>query len=115
MVGGSGGSSGPKDGGVVRDSGPEAAQGPEAGSKSDVGSTVTYTSQIKQLLDTNCTSCHGGANPQSGIDLSSYANASKNASIANSVIQSGAMPPAGALSTANKQLFQSWVTAGTPQ
>jgi hypothetical protein len=37
-----------------------------------------------------------------------------NASVANSAIQKGNMPPSGALSAANKQLFQAWVTAGTP-
>jgi uncharacterized membrane protein len=81
---------------------------------SDSGSTVSYATQIAPLLKANCTSCHGGSNPQSGIDLSTYANASKNANVANSAIQSGIMPPGGSLSTANKQLFQAWVNAGKP-
>ena len=112
---GSGGSSGAKDGGVVRDtgSGPEVARSPDTG-KSDSGSSVSYATQIAPLLKASCTSCHGASNAQSGIDLSSYANASKNAKVANSAIQSGSMPPGAAFSTANKQLFQSWVDEGAP-
>jgi hypothetical protein len=30
------------------------------------------------------------------------------------VIQRGMMPPSGALSAANKKLFQAWIDAGTP-
>jgi hypothetical protein len=35
-----------------------------------------------------------------------------NASAANSAIQNGIMPPSGALSSANKLLFQTWVNQG---
>jgi hypothetical protein len=102
-----GGSSGP------RDAGPEVARGPEAGT-GDSTSTVSYASQIAPLLKANCTSCHGGANPRAGINLSTYASVRSNANAANSAIQNGIMPPTGALSAANKQLFQSWVNAGAP-
>ncbi|HEX7505779.1 MAG TPA: hypothetical protein VF550_03335, partial [Polyangia bacterium] len=97
----------------VRDTGsaPEVARGPEAGT-GDTGSSVSYATQIAPLLSANCTSCHGGSNPQSGIDLSSYTKVKSNASAANSAIQSGRMPPSGALSAANKQLFQTWVSQG---
>jgi hypothetical protein len=110
---GTGGSSGSKDAGASRDAG----KGPEAGREvggSDAGSSVSYATQIAPLLKANCTSCHGGSSPQSGIDLSTYAGASKNANVANSAIQNGNMPPGGSMSAANKQLFQSWVTAGAP-
>jgi hypothetical protein len=108
-----GGSSGSKDAGVNRDAG----KGPEAGREvggSDAGSSVSYATQIAPLLKANCTSCHSGSNANAGIDLSTYANVSKNANVANSVLQSGSMPPSAPLSAANKQLFQSWVSAGAP-
>jgi hypothetical protein len=66
------------------------------------------------MLKSSCTSCHTGAASPRGVDLSTYAGAKANASSANSAIQGGSMPPQGALSGTNKQLFQSWVTAGEP-
>lgn len=95
-TGGAGGSS------TVRDAG------------ADAGAGVTYSDQVSKLLSANCTSCHSGSRPSGGIDLSSYTSAKTNASRANREIQSGAMPPGAPLSAANKQLFQSWVTAGEP-
>jgi cytochrome c peroxidase len=80
----------------------------------DSSSTVSYASQIAPLLKANCQSCHSGANATSGIDLSTYSSVKSNANVANSAIQEGLMPPTGPLSAANKQLFQSWVTAGAP-
>jgi hypothetical protein len=73
---------------------------------------VSYATQIAPLLSASCTSCHGGSNPQSGIDLSTYTKVKSNATVANTAIQSGRMPPSGALSAANKQLFQTWVNQG---
>jgi hypothetical protein len=89
--------------------------GADAGSKSDGSSgTVSYAKDIQPLLEANCTRCHGGSRPSAGIDLTSYDKVKPNAAAANSAIQKGAMPPTGALSAANKQLFQAWVNAGTP-
>ncbi len=81
---------------------------------SDAGTAVSYAKDIEPLLKSNCTSCHGGSSPTAGIDLSSYAKVKANASAASSVIQRGSMPPNGPLSTANKQLFAAWVSAGAP-
>jgi hypothetical protein len=75
---------------------------------------VSYASQIAPLLKASCTSCHGGGNPSAGINLSTYSSVKSNANAANGAIQNGVMPPGGSLSTANKQLFQSWVNAGAP-
>lgn len=89
----------------------------DAGNVADVGagdtlSAISYATQIAPLMKANCTSCHGGSNPQSGINLSTYAGVKANASAANSAIQNGIMPPSGALSSANKLLFQTWVNQG---
>jgi len=66
------------------------------------------------MLDANCTSCHGSAIATSGINLSTYASVKANAAQANTQIQAGNMPPGGGLSAADKQMFQSWVSAGEP-
>jgi hypothetical protein len=85
-----------------------------SGGEADAGTAVSYAKDIEPLLKSNCTSCHGGSSPSAGIDLSSYSKVKANASAASSVIQRGSMPPGGPLSTANKQLFAAWVSAGTP-
>jgi hypothetical protein len=66
------------------------------------------------MLNQNCTGCHGGSSPQSGIGLDSYAKVKANAAVANSAIQGGFMPPGGPLSAANQQLFQAWISEGMP-
>jgi hypothetical protein len=105
-------------GGAGPDAGRDAmspADSREAGADTGATGSVTYNGNIKALLQTNCISCHSSGNPSAGIALDSYTNAKNNATLANSMIQSGAMPPTGALSAANKALFQSWVNAGEPQ
>ena len=105
--GAAGGSPGSGGAGTNRDAGNVADVG--AG---DTSSAISYATQITPLMKANCTSCHGGSNPQSGINLSTYAGVKANASAANSAIQNGIMPPSGALSSANKLLFQTWVNQG---
>ena len=78
-------------------------------------SGVTYTNDIKAILDPKCVGCHSGSSAYAGIQLQDYAHAKANASISLSVIKNGSMPPAGALPQAQKDLFQAWVNAGEPQ
>jgi len=94
--GGSGGSS------TTRDAG------------ADTVSAVSYAKDIAPMMKASCTSCHTGSMSPQGVDLSTYAGVKANASVANSAIKAGAMPPGGGVSATNKQLFQSWVTAGEP-
>ena len=34
--------------------------------------TVLYAADVQPYFNSNCTSCHGGSNPQKGVDLTSY-------------------------------------------
>ena len=34
--------------------------------------TVSYASDVQPYFNSNCTGCHGGSNPQKGVDLTSY-------------------------------------------
>jgi hypothetical protein len=111
-LGGSGGV--PSDAGTGHPGSGGASGSPDAGNSGDSGTAVSYTKDIQPLLKSNCTGCHGGSNPSAGIDLSTYAKVKANASSSNSVIQRGSMPPNGPLSTADKQLFAAWVSAGAP-
>jgi hypothetical protein len=73
---------------------------------------ITYTSDIKDLLDTNCVGCHKAGHASGGIQLDTYTTAKSNANAANEKIQSGQMPPGGPLSAGEKALFQDWLDDG---
>jgi hypothetical protein len=89
--------------------------GGSGGSTAGTGpASVSFANEIEPILKSNCTSCHGGARPQSGIDLSTYAGVKGAASAANAAIQGGQMPPSGQLSGTDRQLFQNWVDQGAP-
>ena len=75
---------------------------------------ASYNANIGELLNNNCTGCHNSASPDR-VDLSSYAGASANASLANQRIQAGTMPPGAPLSAADKALFQNWIDTNTPE
>jgi hypothetical protein len=84
------------------------------GGASDAGGSVSFSKQILPLLTTNCGSCHTGSNPNAGINVGSYSTVKSSANSINSAIQNGIMPPSGPLSSSDKQLMQSWISAGTP-
>ena len=79
---------------------------------------VTYVGNIKSIIDTNCTSCHGGASPVAGIDLTTYAllrtKTEAGRVIARVTSTSAPMPPAPnpRLSDANIALIQEWINDG---
>lgn len=77
--------------------------------------TVTYTSDIKPILDTNCIACHNANTHRAGVQLQDYTHAKSNASASLADILANVMPPSGPLSAADKALFQAWVDAGEPE
>lgn len=82
--------------------------------------TVTYTANVKSIIDSNCISCHGASNPSAGFNISNYANAKNNI---NSIInradlqtgQPGIMPPSGRMSASKIQILKDWQTQGLIQ
>lgn len=88
------------------------------------GLTPTYTANVKSILDTHCAyaGCHGGSNPQKGIDLSTYTKA-KDESLNGSVVGSiqhlkgyDPMPDGSAkLDEATIKLVSCWVQNGAPE
>ncbi len=79
---------------------------------------VTYTADIAPLLATNCAlgGCHNSKSRQSGLDLSTYADARKialNDKLINRVTGSGSiMPPSGSLRQCDIDKLQIWVNEG---
>lgn len=82
--------------------------------------TVTYTVNVKSIIDGNCVSCHGASNPSAGFNISTYAN-SKNS--INAIIdrvdlqtgQPGVMPPSGRMPESKIQILKDWQTQGLIQ
>lgn len=92
----------------------------------DTADEVVYYRDIKPITDAHCGPCHydGGIGP---FPLTTYDEVSSMASLANSAIQAGRMPPWKAdedcnsyqydisLSDEQKELFQSWTDADAPE
>ena len=86
------------------------------------GSMVSFASDVKPILDQNCTVCHGGGNASAGINLSSYKGImdasvvipsdSAKSKIAR-VIKSGDMPQGGLrLSDDQLTIIENWIDEG---
>lgn len=87
---------------------------------------VTYSSQMKELLDRRCTMCHASAlkgaarhGASDKYNYDTYELASEGAARGNQKVKSGFMPidPSSLipspLSSNEKQAFQAWVDQGT--
>jgi uncharacterized membrane protein len=95
---------------------------PVSGDFDPVDGGVTYSEDMKPILDENCIRCH--ASDKSGperngaplsVNLDTYEGASASSEAANVRVQSGSMPPIGPLDSADRELFQQWVEDGAPQ
>lgn len=87
-------------------------------------SSPTYTSDIKNIMDTNCalSGCHTSAAPQSGYALDTYAGTFSGAADSKflcSIDWSGSckrMPDGGAqISSSDIALVTCWIQNGRPQ
>ena len=93
-----------------------------------VAGTVSFAQSILPLFVANCTRCHGGATPRSGMSLESYQNAIKGGvggpdiipsdpekSLLYTYVRDGVMPLGGtALSAADVKKIFDWIKAGAP-
>lgn len=81
--------------------------------------TVTYTGDIKHIMDVHCLSCHG-APPTNGAPMSlTTLDAVKEAIIDRGLIErveEGSMPPTGTpLTNVQVQALKDWKTENYPQ
>lgn len=93
---------------------------PPPGGGGGGGTAVTYTSNIKSIIDGNCVSCHSTGGEKSDVPLQTYAQVSAKASLIKTRIEKPAgdplvMPKGGKLSQANIDLINKWITAGMPE
>lgn len=74
------------------------------------GST-TYE-DIKDILEDNCTSCHGSSLAEADIKLHTYTNVKKNAEAALAAIDDGSMPQDAELDDADKEAIRAFIDGG---
>lgn len=77
---------------------------------------ITYETHISTVMTTNCTSCHGGSNPQGNLLLETY-NQVRNSAENGTLIQrindvANPMPPAGLMPASTRTLLEEWVQNG---
>ncbi len=77
--------------------------------------TVTYLDNVKPIIDANCVSCHGNANPQAGLSLTNYTqvkNAVQNNGLINRISLADGnpslMPTTGRMPQATIDLIAQW-------
>lgn len=84
-------------------------------------SHVTYDSTINVIVQTWCTTCHGGSNPSYNLSLTTYdqVKASVNSGRLMGAIRQETgfypMPKGSQLSPCDIALFQKWINLGMPQ
>lgn len=87
------------------------------------GEVVYYEGNVKEIISVHCFSCHSGASPQGGLDLSSYSslrNVASATEMENNLLlnvlkgQNGApqMPTSGSISIAEIELIEKWIEGG---
>jgi len=95
---------------------PVSSTGGNGGNPQD---TVTYTADIKTVLDSRCISCHASSlqgaarnGAPAGVNFDTYNAAVASGNRANVRIQAGTMPPAGGIPQSERDLFQQWIDQG---
>lgn len=92
---------------------------PGTGTGTDPVTTISYTKNIKPIIDANCVSCHQSAGSASFRLLTTYAEvkaAVENAQLLDRIQlqngQQGIMPQGGRMSQTNIDLIIKWNTDG---
>lgn len=82
---------------------------------SDCPDTISFSLQIKPMVDSHCISCHDTGN-STGYTLTDYSSISTNASVVLNSLRGEAgvqlMPTSGALPDSLIQQFSCWVSQG---
>jgi len=91
----------------------------ENGDATVVVDSVYYDTDIKPIVETNCTGCHSGSSPSAGINLSTYQVVkfqTVSGNLIESINSSSSPMPLGVLMSAdNRGAFDKWLTDGTPE
>jgi len=84
-------------------------------------SVISYNGRIKNIMESNCTSCHSGPNPDFGIALTTFTEVKASDNLGKwlcSIEQTGScfkMPQGSKLSDCDIEACQLWVAQGYPE
>ncbi|WP_196892815.1 hypothetical protein [Aureivirga marina] len=77
---------------------------------------VKYNTDIENIMFNNCITCHSGAAPSQGLDLSNYENvrySTENGNMLDRINDvTNPMPPDGLMSKTKRDLMQKWKEDG---
>ncbi|MCK5440521.1 MAG: cytochrome c [Maribacter sp.] len=79
----------------------------------DCETVISYSGEIRPLIDANCMPCHNGdGNTPFAPDLTTYVLVESIAGLIKDVTESGRMPKEGGLTTAQIEAIKCWVDNG---
>jgi len=79
----------------------------------DCETVISYSNEIRPLIDTSCMPCHNGdGNTPFAPNLTTYTLVESIAALIKDVTQSGRMPKQGSLKTAQIEAIKCWVDNG---
>lgn len=90
---------------------------PEAPACNLPGATLTYSTNIKNIIDTYCISCHGGLGPGPD-DYRTYEGMKSHLDeghILENVVINKTMPEGGGMPQAARDSINCWIQAGYPK
>ncbi|MFT5834048.1 MAG: putative membrane protein [Cognaticolwellia sp.] len=77
---------------------------------------LTYTTDIKSLIETRCISCHGNTSPNAGLSLTTYNQVRLFAETDTLVGRindiNNPMPTTGLLAQSERDMIQNWIDGG---
>lgn len=99
--------------------GPSIPQGPQAPGKepgNPQGPQLDFATVKTQVFEVHCMHCHSSAGGnRAGINLETYTSVKPLASLIQSAVSSGFMPPSGNMPDSVKTLLNNWIQAGAPE
>jgi hypothetical protein len=80
-------------------------------------SAVSYSIDVRPIIDQNCVSCHGGVAPQAGLDLTTYDKVKANTAnirdrINRPISDALVMPQGGPMPQCSIDKVTAWIDAG---
>ena len=81
-----------------------------------ITNTITYTGDVKAIIDNNCLTCHGAVNPNAGLSLVTYQQVRNSAENGNLIARMNdavnPMPQGGLLSAQTRAVIDKWKDDG---
>ncbi|OJJ19084.1 hypothetical protein BKI52_19915 [marine bacterium AO1-C] len=80
---------------------------------------IKYNPDVQNIMFNHCTTCHGGSNPNAGLDLTTYQNVRQSAEQGNLNQRmndaANPMPQGGLLPPDQRQIIAKWIQDGFPE